>query len=444
MPKIQLSDHFTYPRLLRFVYPSIVTMIFTSIYGVVDGLFVSNVVGATEFASLNLVMPYLMILYGIGFMIATGGTALVASELGAGEKKRAEAHFSGLVLFTLLFGIVLGIIGVFTVRPVSRLLGATDEMIEHCTTYGRVCSYFVAPFMLQCVFHHFLTAAEKPRLGLYITIAAGLTNAALDFLFIYVFRWGLTGAALATGLGQCVGTVLPLIYFLRPNESLLQLQKPKLELQPILRACGNGSSELMSNISSSIVGMLFNYQLIRLLGENGVSAYGVIMYIQFIFVAIYIGYSIGSAPIISFHYGAGNHGELQNMLRKSVILNFACGALLTVLAQILAPTFASIFVGYDKELCDLTIKAFRIFSLCFLFAGFDIFVSGFFTALNNGLVSAAISFLRTLLFETGCVIFLPMLVGVDGIWWSVAVADLFALILSAVFLFTNRKKYRYF
>ena len=440
---IRLSDHFSYAKLLRFTLPSICMMVFTSIYGVVDGLFVSNFAGKTPFAAINLVMPFIMILGGMGFMIGTGGTALVSKLLGEGKKDEAHSTFSMMVLFTLLLGLVLSAVGFLTMRPVSYFLGATDAMIDDCVLYGRIVTGVTIAFMLQNVFQSFFIAAEKPRLGLIVTVAAGVTNMALDALFIAVFDWGVAGAAIATGLSQCVGGVLPLIYFLRPNDSLLRLRPTALRLRPILQACGNGSSELMSNISSSLVGMLYNFQLMRLIGADGVSAYGVLMYVQFIFVAIFIGYSIGSAPVVSFHFGAQNHDELKSLLRKSVLLMSSGGVLLTVAARLLAALLAHLFVGYDAVLFDLTTHAFRLFSWSFLLAGFNIFTSGFFTALNNGAISAAISFLRTLVFQTASVLILPLLLGVDGIWWAITVAEIFAFLISLLFLFLKRNKYHY-
>ncbi len=440
---IRLSDHFSYSKLLRFTLPSICMMVFTSIYGVVDGLFVSNFAGKTPFAAVNLVMPFIMILGGMGFMIGTGGTALVSKLMGEGKKDEANSTFSMMVLFTLLLGIVLSAVGFLTMRPVSYFLGATDAMIDDCVLYGRIVTGFTFAFMLQNVFQSFFIAAEKPRLGLIVTVAAGFTNMVLDLLFIAVFNWGVAGAAIATGLSQRVGGVLPLIYFLRPNDSLLRMRPTSLRLRPILQACGNGSSELMSNISSSLVGMLYNFQLMRLIGEDGVSAYGVLMYVQFIFVAIFIGYSIGCAPVVSFHFGAQNHSELKSLLRKSTLLMASGGVLLTIAARLLAAPLARLFVGYDAGLFELTSHAFRLFSWSFLLAGFNTFASGFFTALNNGAISAAISFLRTLVFQTSSVLILPLLLDVDGIWWAITVAEIFAFLISLMFLYLKRNKYHY-
>ncbi len=439
---IQLSDHFTYNKLLRFTFPSIIMMVFTSIYGVVDGFFVSNFAGKTAFASLNLIFPFVMILGGMGFMIGTGGTALVSLVLGTGDREKANRYFSMMVYLTLLLGIVLSVVGILFTRPMAAFLGATPEMMEDCVVYGRVVFFFIAAFMLQNVFQSFLIAAERPKLGLAATIGAGVTNMFLDALFVGAFRWGVAGAALATGISQCVGGLLPLLYFIRLNTSLLRLTRTKLEIKPILQACANGSSELMSNISASVVSMIYNFQLLKYIGENGVSAYGVLMYVQFIFIAIYIGYAIGAAPVVSYHYGAGNDGELKNMFKKSVLL-MACTSIMLTAAFLLAAPLSRIFVGYDAELFALTCHAFRLFAFSFLLAGFNIFTSSFFTALNNGAVSAAISFMRTLIFQTAAVLILPLFLDVDGIWWAITVAEVFACVLSAVFLFAKRGKYHY-
>lgn len=440
---IQLSDHFTYNKLLRFTMPSIIMMVFTSIYGVVDGFFVSNFAGKTAFASVNLIFPFIMILGGMGFMIGTGGTALVSLVLGTGDREKANRYFSMMVYLTLLLGIVLSVAGFLFTRPMASFLGATPEMMEDCVLYGRIVFCFIATFMLQNVFQSFLIAAERPKLGLLATISAGVTNMFLDALFVGAFRWGVAGAALATGISQCVGGLLPLLYFIRLNTSLLRLTRTKLEIKPILQACANGSSELMSNISASVVSMIYNFQLLKYIGENGVSAYGVLMYVQFIFIAIYIGYAIGAAPVVSYHYGAGNDGELKNMFKKSVLLMACTSIVLTAAAFLLAAPLSSIFVGYDAELFALTCHAFQLFAFSFLLAGFNIFTSSFFTALNNGAVSAAISFMRTLIFQTASVLILPLLFGVDGIWWAITAAEIFAFVLSADFLFAKRGKYHY-
>ncbi len=443
MSNIQLSDHFNYKRLIRFVIPSIVMMVFTSIYGVVDGLFVSNFVGKTPFAAINLVMPFIMVLGGMGFMVGTGGTALVARVLGEGHTERANRYFSIMIGFTLLLGVIMSVIGFVFMKQVALFLGATPKMLDYCVIYGRWVISFTTAFMLQNVFQSFFIAAEKPKLGLLNTVAAGVTNMVLDALFIAGFKWGVAGAAIATGISQCVGGVIPLLYFWRENSSKLRFHPAKLKFRPIFDACVNGSSELMSNISHSIVSMLYNFRLLQYAGENGVSAYGVLMYVQFIFVAIYIGYAIGSAPIISYHYGADNTDELKNILKKSTIIMTVTGVVLTVVAEVSAPVLAKIFVGYNEELFNLTTHAVKILSFSVLLSGFNIFASSFFTALNNGGVSAAISFIRTLIFQTASVLILPLILDLDGIWASVMVAEVFALIVSLIFLVTQRKKYNY-
>lgn len=441
--KIMLSDHFTYKNLLRFTFPTVIMMVFISVYGVVDGFFVSNYAGKTAFAAINLIMPFVMVLGGMGFMIGTGGTALVSKVMGEGDSERANRLFSEMISFTVIFGAVLSAVGVAVMRPVSVLLGATPEMIDDCVLYGRIVVGFTAAFMLQNVFQSFFIAAEKPKLGLAATVAAGLTNMVLDALFVGGFNWGIAGAAVATGISQCVGSIFPLIYFAAQNKSRLRLSFAMPEIKPVLASCANGSSELMSNISASIVGMLYNFQLMRLLGEDGVSAYGVMMYVQFIFTAVFFGFSTGSAPIISYHFGADNPSEVKNMLIKSVVFMEAAGAVLTAAAIAMSPLLADIFVGCDVQLKELTEHAFRIYCLHFVLAGFNIFASSFFTALNNGAVSAAISFIRTLVFQVAAVLLLPLVLGEDGIWCSVLVADAGATVLSVIFLYKKRYEYGY-
>lgn len=441
--KIQLSDHFTYKKLLRFVTPSIIMMIFTSIYSVVDGLFVSNYVGKTPFAALNLIFPLIMALGALGFMLGTGGSAIVAKTLGEGKKEQANEYFSMIIYVTIGTGIVLAILGCLVVRPVALLLGATPDMLDYCVLYGRIILAALPAFMLQNVFQSFLVTAEQPKLGLGITVLAGLTNIVLDALFVAVFQWGLAGAALATAFSQFVGGMIPFFYFFKKNRSLLHLTRPRFYGRVLLKTCTNGSSELMSNLSSSVVTTLYNYQLLRLAEEDGVAAYGVIMYVNFIFIAIFFGYAIASAPVISFHYGAGNHSELKNLFRKSLIMIGMAGIILTGLALILSNPLSGLFVGYDAELFKMTHRGLCIYTLSFLACGFNIFSSAFFTALNNGAVSAALSFLRTLVFQIIVILVLPELLGLDGIWFSILVAEFLALIVSIFFFVKEKGRYHY-
>lgn len=476
--RIQLSEHFTYKKLLFFSFPTIAMMIFTSIYSIVDGFFVSNYVGKTAFAAVNLIMPYLMIQGCFGFMIGTGGGALVAKTLGERKRETADRYFTMLVWFTVISGVLISVISILIMRPVVLFLGAEGAMVQECMIYGVIMSAFNAAFMLQYFFQSFFVVAEKPNLGFGITMAAGITNIVLDALFIAVFHWGVAGAAIASVIGQCVGGVLPLLYFGRRREdaqdgrrkgagecpentgeenrktrkqakhifrntSLLQLTKTKMEPAVVVRTCANGSSELMSNISSSVVGMLYNFQLMKYAGENGIAAYGVVMYTQMIFFAIYIGYAVGTSPIVSYHYGAGNHGEMRSLLRKSLLLMAGTGIVMMLSAQASASVLSGIFVGYDEELLEITIHAFLIFACSYLLSGVNIYASSFFTALNNGGISAAISFLRTLVFQTGAVILLPLLFGIDGIWWAVTVSEVMACLISVMFLVAKRKRYHY-
>ncbi len=443
MKQIRLSEHFTYSKLLRFVLPSITMMIFTSIYSVVDGLFVSNYAGKTPFAAINLIYPLLMITGALGFMIGTGGTAIVARTLGEQKREEANRYFTMLVWVTIIGGFIITLAGQLFLPAIAVLLGASGEMLDNCVLYGRITLTALPFFMLQNVFQSFFVTAEKPKLGLAVTVASGCANILLDALFVAVFSWGLAGAALATAASQIVGGVIPLFYFSRENSSLLRFCKTKYYGHILANTCLNGSSELMSSVASSIVTILFNFQLLRLAGENGVAAFGVIAYISFIFAAIFLGYAVGSAPIVSFHYGADHPAELKSLLRKSLTLMGLGGIAMTLLSLVLSAPVSHIFVGYDAELYAMTVRGFRIYSIAFLLCGFNIYGSAFFTALNNGLVSAVISFLRSLVFQSVCVLLLPVFLGLDGIWLALLTSELLSLTVTIGFLMKNGKKYRY-
>ncbi len=443
--KIQLSDHFTYGKLLRFTLPSIAMMIFTSIYGIVDGFFVSNFAGDIPFKAVNLIMPFLMIVATVGFMFGTGGTAIVAYTMGQGDKQRANRYFSLFAYVTFALGLMFAVLAIVFLRPIAGLLGAEGAILENCVLYGRIVLCALPFQVLQYLFQSFFVAAEKPKLGLFVIIAAGVTNMVLDAVLVSLLPqdYKLAGAALATAFSQFVGGAVPLVYFFRKNGSLLRLGKTKFEGKIILRACGNGSSEFMSNVSMSLVGMLYNIELLKYAGDDGIAAYGVMMYVSMIFSAAFIGYSIGTAPVIGFHNGAGNHRELHGILKKSMIMLCVCGALMIASAELLAEPLAKIFVNYSAPLMEMTVHGFRIFAVSFPFMGFAIFNSGFFTALNDGLTSALISFLRTLVFQAGAVLLMPKIWELDGIWYSVVVAEIAAGLLSSMLLIVKRKKFHY-
>lgn len=445
---IQLSDHFTYKHLMRFTLPSITMMIFTSVYGVVDGFFVSNFTGKTEFAAVNFVYPLLMILGCVGFMFGTGGGALIAITLGTGNRKRANEIFSLLVYTAMVCGVVLAAVGMVLLKPVMVLMGAEKEMLDACVFYGRIILCALPFFVLQYEFQCLFATAEKPKLGLYVTAAAGVTNMALDGLFVAVFSWGLAGAAAATALSQFVGGIIPLIYFGRRNTSLLRLAKFRLakcrfEGSVLAKACANGASELMSSVSMSIVSMLYNVQLMKYVGEDGVAAYGVLMYVSMIFQAVFIGYSVGTSPVVGYHYGAQNQEELKSLLRKSACVTVVFSILMCLAGEFLGMPLSVLFVGYDEGLLEMTAHAFAIFSFSFLFSGIAILGSGFFTALGDGLTSALISFLRTLVFQIAAVLIFPVLWGLDGIWFSIVFAEIMAVAVTLVFLYAKRRRYRY-
>lgn len=440
---IQISDSFDYGKLVRFTIPTIIMMIFTSIYGIVDGIFVSNCVGSDSFAAVNLIMPVIMMVGAVGFMIGTGGSALVSKTLGEGKQEQASQYFSMLISVVIIAGLILTVAGLPALPVIAGWLGAEGEILKDCVVYGRVLLVGMVPFMLQNTFQSFLVVAERPQLGLKISILAGVTNMVLDFLFIYVWKLGVFGAAAATGLSQVVGGIIPLIYFVRKNSTPLKLVRFTWDGQALWKSCLNGSSEMLTNLSMSLVNMLYNMQLMKFSGANGVAAYGIIMYVSFIFVGTYMGYSIGVAPIVGFHYGAGNREELKRLLRKSLVLVGAASLVMTALAEMLSGVLAGIFVSYDKELLDMTIVAIRLYSLSYLISGLNIFGSAFFTALNNGLVSAIISFLRTLVFQLIMILVLPLFWELNGIWLSIVAAELMALVVTVVCFCANRKKYGY-
>lgn len=440
---IGLSDHFTYSKLLRFTLPSIVMMIFTSIYGVVDGFFVSNFAEDGAFAAVNFIMPFLMILGTVGFVFGTGGSALVANIFGEGDKKKANSLFSLFIYFSFAIGVVIAVIGFISVRPIASLLGADGQLLEDCVTYGRIIILAIPAFILQMEFQSFFVTAEKPNLGLVSTIASGVANMILDLLLVAVIPLGIRGAAWATAISQIIGALIPMIYFSLPNNSLLRLSKTYFDGKAIVKACVNGSSEFMSNIAMSVVGMLYNVQLLRYAEENGVSAYGVLMYVSMIFNGAFIGYSVGIAPVIGYHNGAKNHDELHGLLKKSLILIGICSVCMVGASEVLAYPLSNLFVGSDPELFDMTLNAFRIYSFSFLFMGVAIFASGFFTALNDGVTSAVISFLRTCVFQIAAVLLLPLIWELDGIWYSIIVAEVMAAALSGIFIIVKKKKYNY-
>ena len=443
---IQLSDHFTYGKLIRFTLPSIGMMIFTSIYGVVDGFFVSNFAGKIPFAAVNLIFPLLMILSTVGFIFGTGGSAIVARAFGEQKPEQANRYFSLFTYVSSGLGLLLAALAIAFIRPICRALGAEGQMLEDAVLYGRIILLAIPFNILQFLFQSFFVTAEKPQMGFWVTLAAGFTNMVLDAVLVILLpqEYKLAGAAVATAMSQVVGGAVPLIYFSRKNTSLLRLGKTHFDLKAIGAACINGSSEFMSNVSMNLVGMLYNLQLLEFAGEDGVAAYGVMMYVSLIFAATFIGYSIGTAPVFGYHYGAQNHKELKSLLKKSLTMVGLFGIVMVLAGVGLADPLSRIFVGYDGQLLELTVSGFRIFALSFFFMGYAIFASGFFTALSDGVTSAIISFLRTLVFQAAAVLILPAIWGIDGIWWSIGVAEMMAVVFSALFLILKRKKYKYF
>lgn len=442
--KIQLSEHFTYRKLIKFTLPTVIMMIFSSIYGVIDGIFVSNFVSNEAFASVNIILPAIMLFGAIGFMIGTGGSALVSKTLGEGENKKANQYFSMLHYLLIILGFLSTILGFVFMEKIACLLGAEETMINDCVIYGRILILFIIPCLLQYSFQSFLVVAEKPTFGLIIMIIAGITNMVLDFLFIYVLNMGILGAGLATGISQVVGGIIPFIYFIFPNNTPLKLLKTKFDWKAIKKSCINGSSEMVTNLSISIINILYNLQLMKYIGTDGVVAYGIIMYTSFIFSGTYFGYAVGSTPIIAYHYGANNKDELKSLLKKSLKLVITTSIVITILSEVTSKLVSTIFVSSDLELLELTTRAIQLYSISHLISGINIFASSFFTALNNGFVSATISFLRTLLFQVAMIFLLPILLGIDGLWIAIVVAEFLTLLISIMFTIKNNKKYQYF
>ena len=441
--KIQLSDHFDTKRMLSFTMPSIIMMIFTSIYGVVDGFFVSNFVGKTSFAAVNFIFPVIMLLGALGFMFGTGGSALVAVTIGLGNKDKAQSLFSMTVYISFVVGVILSAISFFVLPYIAELLGAEGQMLTDSVMYGRIIICSLPFFMLQYEFQSFFITAEKPNLGLYTTLLSGITNMVLDALFMAVFKWGLAGAAFATAMSQMVGGLIPIFYFARKNSSLLRFTKFRYNGNALLKICTNGSSELLSNISMSLVSMLYNYQLLKYAGEEGIAAYGVLMYVNMVFLAIFIGFATGIAPVIGYHFGAHNHDELHGLLLKSIRIICISSVLMLIFGEILALPLSSVFVGYDHHLFDITLRGFLIYSFSFLFSGIAIFASSFFTALNDGLTSAVMAFLRTVVFQVSSVLILPLFFELDGIWLSIVAAEVAAAVIAILFILIKRNKYNY-
>lgn len=440
---INLKDHFTYGKLIRFVAPCIFMMLVTSVYGIVDGYFVSNFAGKNAFAAVNLIMPALIALGAFGFMIGTGGSALVAFVFGEGNKRRGQQIFTLLVETLAVVGTLAAVAGILFMPQIAGFLGASEAIYADSVLYGRIILCALPFFMLQNSYQSFLVTAQKANFGLVITILSGVLNMILDFILVYLLKWGVGGAALATAFSQFVGALIPTVYFMRENQSLLRFVGGRMDWRALGRACANGSSEMMTNLSASLVGMLYNFQLMKLAAENGVAAYGVIMYVSFIFMAIFFGYSVGINPVVGYHFGAGDREELRNLLIKSLVITAAVSLAMTLCAEFFAGPFARLYVGYDPQLCEMTTTGMGLYSLSFLLCGFNIFASAFFTGLNNGSVSAFISFLRTLVIQVAAIYILPIYLGINGIWLAIVAAEGITLLVSVSMLVCYRKRYGY-
>ncbi len=441
--QIKLSDHFSYPRLFRFTLPSICMMLFTSVYLVIDGYFVSNFIGKTALAAVNMIYPVIMIIGSIGFMLGTGGSALVAKTMGEGDDEKAKRLFTLIYLTSIVIGTILTLPSFIFLDKIAYFLGARGELLENSITYGRILLSTVVLFVVQMESQIFFITAEKPKLGLIMTVLSCGTNIVLDGVFCAILHLGVPGAAAATAVSQAIGGTIPLLYFTFKRKGRLYFTKTYFDKKALLKSASNGLSELLSNTSAAIIGMLFNAQLLRYVGENGVAAYSVLMYVSMVFVAIFIGFSGGISPVVSYNYGAENEKELKSITKKLITLIVLSSVLMLIFSFLMASPLSRLFVGYDKELYDMTVRGFYIYSLSFIFAGISIFSSSFFTALNNGFVSAVISFLRTFVLQFIFVIILPPILGIDGIWLSIVLAEMIAFFISLFYLITKKKVYHY-
>lgn len=439
--RIQLSDHFTYNKLIRFTMPNIFMMILLQIYWCIDGFFLSNFAGKTSLAAVNLVVPLWIILASLGFVFAAGGTAYVSKTLGEGNREGANKFFSLFIYANIVYGIITAIIAYFVAEPFAKFLGAEGKLLEESVLYIRIVSLVEPFFMLQTLFQQFFTTAEKPKLALYVTIAAGILNIILDAIFVWYLKWGILGAALATNICVFLSGVIPFLYFCLPNNSLLRLCRCNIDFKALKRAFLNGISEFVNSISGSVVSFLYNYQLMKYMGEDGVAAYGVMMFAYCLFQAVFTGYAVGNAPLFGFNYGARNAKELKNLLFKSLTLILIASIVLFCMGEIFAPTIAHVYVGYDKDLYNIAIHILRICSICFLFFGFHIFASDFFTALSDGVTSAKIAFLRSFVFEPAFIMLFPIYFEKDSIWWAVVIADIVCVFISAYYFIKKRDLY---
>ena len=441
MKDIKLSDHFTYSRLLLFALPTIGMILISITYDVVDGYFVSNFIGKTAFSAVNIIYPFQLALSMVGYMFGAGGSALIAAELGNGHAQNARLYFTLIVKAAAVIGTVLAILGILFLRPIAVLIGATPEILNYGLPYGRTLFLFLPVMILGYAFQSILITAEMPRLGLYISIGNLFSNLLFDWLFVAVLKWGMVGAAAATGIGACLNGIIPLLYFAKPRSGPLHFVRGKAQIGPLLKACANGASEMVNDLATSLIFIFYNFQLLRLLGEDGVAAYGVTVFVEGIFASVFYGMAMQATSIVGYHFGAQNHTELRSLLKKGIVLNLAFGILMFFLAQFSASFISGIYVGYDEKVFQLSVHALKMFAFAFLLQGFNEYASAYFTGLNNGLVSGILAFTRTFVFQTAAIFLLPVFWGADGLWVAQAAAELFAALTAVFFFAAHRKEY---
>ena len=437
-----ISKDFGFFSLLQFALPTMVMMVFMSLYTIVDGIFLSRLVGSNALSALNIVFPIINILMAIGIMLATGGSAVIAKKLGEGKEEEARRDFTFLIVAGVAGGLLMMAIGTIFLEELCKVLGSTKILLGDCKTYLQISLFFAPACMLQLLFQTFFVTAGRPNIGLTMTILGGVTNILMDYVLMGPAQMGIAGAALATGFGQLVPAIIGLLYFSFSRHSLF-FTMPKADFKMLLQSCMNGSSEMVSNLSSAIITYLFNIIMLRLLGEDGVAAITIVLYGQFLFNALYLGFSMGVAPVISFNYGSGNRQLLQKVY--GICLKFVpvSSLIVAILALLFTPVIVGIFTSREEGIYEIAVHGFFLFSFNYFLAGMNIFASAMFTALSNGKISAIISFARTFIFIAICIILLPFVLGVNGVWIAVPVAEFLTLFLSCFYLIHYKKVYGY-
>lgn len=438
-----IAQEFNLISLLRFVAPTVVMLVFMSLYQMVDAVFVSKFVGENALSALNIVYPFPSIVIAVSIMLATGGSAIIARNMGEGKEKEAKENFSFIVLVGAVIGVAIATAGILFIEPLIYMLGATPSLYDYCYEYLFILVLSVPLSVFQMLFQSFFVTAGKPHLGLTLTVLGGVSNIVLDYVFIVLCGFGVSGAALATSIGYSIPGLFGLIYFAVSRKGTLYFVKPVFRWGVLFKCCINGSSEMVNNLAVAVTTFLFNVLMLKYEGEAGVAAITIVLYAQFLMTSAFMGFSSGIAPVVSFNYGSGNVRQLKKIFKISVWVIAVVSAAVFVIAETCSDVVIMVFTPAGSEVFGLTKYGFAIFSFSFLCTGMNIFASALFTAFSNGKISAILSFLRTFVFLTACLLFLPLFWGVDGIWLAVPVAEVMALFVSVYYLVRFKKVYQY-